>query len=60
MFNRSVTTLNINSDIKTKLLRLSICTINDLKCFSPKELAKEINIPIALSESIYKQLNYGK
>ncbi|KAG4094938.1 RAD51-like protein c-like protein [Neocallimastix lanati (nom. inval.)] len=58
MFNRSVTTLNINSDIKTKLLRLSICTINDLKCFSPKELAKEINIPIALSESIYKQLNY--
>jgi len=40
MFNRSVTTLNINSDIKTKLLRLSICTINDLKCFSPKELAK--------------------
>jgi len=59
MFNRSITTLNINSDIKTKLLRLSICTVNDLKCFTPKELAKEINIPITLSESIYEQLNYN-
>jgi len=44
MFNRSITTLNINSEIKTKLLKLSICNVNDLKCFTPKELAKGIDL----------------
>jgi len=59
MFNRSITTLNINSDIKAKLLRISICNINDLKYFTPKELAKEINIPINLAESIFEQIEYS-
>jgi len=58
MFNRSITTLDINSEIKSKLLKLSICNINDLKCFTPKELAKEINIPLNLSESIFSQITY--
>ncbi|ORX58624.1 P-loop containing nucleoside triphosphate hydrolase protein [Piromyces finnis] len=58
IFNRSITTLNINSDIKAKLLKLSICNINDLKYFTPTKLAEEINIPVILAESIFEQINY--